>query len=64
MRRSKRAWSVVLVLILINILPLQAEVRLAGIFSSEMVLQRNHEIGVWGWADKGERITGFSLSHR
>jgi sialate O-acetylesterase len=36
---------------------LKAEVRLAGIFSSDMVLQRNQNIIFWGWADKGERIS-------
>src|SRR5688500_18637642 len=36
---------------------LKAEVRLAGIFSSNMVLQRNQDIVFWGWADKGERIS-------
>ena len=35
---------------------LNAEVTVAGIFGSNMVLQRNVEIPVWGWADKGEEI--------
>ena len=46
----------VLVLILVNILPSEAAVKLAGIFSSDMVLQRGREIVFWGWADKGERV--------
>ncbi len=35
----------------------QADVKLPRIFSSNMVLQQGIEIPVWGWADKGERIT-------
>ncbi|MBW7892689.1 MAG: sialate O-acetylesterase, partial [Chitinophagaceae bacterium] len=34
-----------------------ADVRLPAIFSSHMVLQRHKPIPVWGWADKGERVT-------
>lgn len=34
-----------------------ADVKLPRIFSSNMVLQQGIEIPVWGWADKGERIT-------
>ena len=38
-------------------LNLKAEVKLPRIFSSNMVLQQGIEIPIWGWADKGERIT-------
>ncbi len=34
-----------------------AAVRLPAIFSSNMVLQRDLKVPVWGWADAGERIT-------
>jgi sialate O-acetylesterase len=34
-----------------------AEVTLPKILSSHMVLQRNHPIHLWGWADPGESIT-------
>jgi sialate O-acetylesterase len=34
-----------------------AEVKLPAIFSSHMVLQRDIELPVWGWADSGETIT-------
>lgn len=33
-----------------------AEVRLPALVSSNMVLQRNAEISLWGWADKGEDV--------
>lgn len=35
----------------------RADVKPAGIFSSDMVLQRDHDIVIWGWADKGERVS-------
>ncbi len=34
-----------------------ANVRLAKVFSDSMVLQRNMKVPVWGWADKGEKVT-------
>lgn len=34
-----------------------ATVKLPHIFSSHMVLQRNKPVTIWGWADKGEKIT-------
>ena len=37
--------------------PLQGEVRLPKIFTDHMVLQQELPIAVWGWADKGEKIT-------
>ena len=39
------------------VLHLHAEVRLPSIFGSNMVLQRDHANPVWGWAEKGEKIT-------
>ncbi len=35
----------------------QAEVKLPAIVSSNMVLQRNTTINLWGWADANEKIT-------
>ena len=35
----------------------RCEVRLPGILSSHMVLQRARPIHVWGWSDPGEKIT-------
>jgi sialate O-acetylesterase len=35
----------------------QADVTLPRIFGSKMVLQRDREIPVWGWADPGEEVT-------
>lgn len=33
-----------------------AEVRLPGFFGDNMVLQRDCQVPVWGWADKGETV--------
>ena len=35
----------------------RAQVRLPVFFSDHMVLQRDRPLPVWGWADKGEKIT-------
>ena len=37
--------------------PVQAEVRLPEIFGDHMVLQRDIDLPVWGWAAPGEKIT-------
>jgi sialate O-acetylesterase len=34
-----------------------ADVRLPGVFSDHMVLQRDTPLRVWGWADAGEKVT-------
>ena len=34
-----------------------ADVKLSTIFSSNMVLQRDREVPVWGWADPGEEVS-------
>ncbi|MDA3879596.1 MAG: beta galactosidase jelly roll domain-containing protein [Prolixibacteraceae bacterium] len=34
-----------------------ADVSLPHLLSSNMVLQRNAETAIWGWADKGEKVT-------
>lgn len=37
-------------------LGLQAKVSMPGIFTENMVLQRDQAVKVWGWADAGEKI--------
>lgn len=39
------------------VIPSEANVKPARIFSSNMVLQQGQENPIWGWADKGEKIT-------
>jgi len=38
-------------------LPAHADVKLPGVLNNNMVFQRDQEIKIWGWADKGERIS-------
>ena len=37
--------------------PVRADVKLPGIFSDHMVLQRDMAVPVWGWAEPGEQVT-------
>jgi sialate O-acetylesterase len=37
--------------------PVAADVRVPAFFSDHMVLQRDIQVPVWGWADAGERVT-------
>ncbi|NBR85046.1 MAG: sialate O-acetylesterase [Proteobacteria bacterium] len=36
---------------------LHADVKLPGVFSDHMVLQRDQSLTFWGWADEGEMVT-------
>jgi sialate O-acetylesterase len=42
---------------LVLVSDLHADVRLPEIFASNMVLQREMKVPIWGWADSGEKIT-------
>lgn len=42
---------------LLATLPVWAHVRLPLLFGDNMVLQRDKPVAVWGWADRGEKIT-------
>ena len=44
-------------LLVITFLLLKAEVRLPHIIGGNMVLQRNQELRIWGWADRLEKVT-------
>ncbi|MEM6378637.1 MAG: sialate O-acetylesterase [Bacteroidota bacterium] len=46
-----------LILCLLTAFLLKAEVQLPQVFGDNMVLQRDRKVKVWGWADKGEKIT-------
>lgn len=41
---------------LLSIVNLAAEIKLAGMFSDNMVLQRGKPIIIWGWAAPRERV--------
>ena len=34
-----------------------ADVKLPNVLNSNMVLQRDMPVPIWGWADKGEKVT-------
>lgn len=54
----KRAWLLfICVLVVAFAAEAEAEVRLPGFFNDGMVLQRDMEVPVWGWAASGEKIT-------
>jgi sialate O-acetylesterase len=46
-----------LLLFLPAAVPVMANVRLPKLFTDHMVLQRDHAIVVWGWADAKEKVT-------
>lgn len=43
--------------------PARADVRLPRIFSDHMVLQRDQEIPLWGWAEPGEEVSVEFAGH-
>lgn len=55
MKKSPFYFLVLLYLLLST--PGRAEVKLPAIVSSDMVLQRNTTVTLWGWADANEKIT-------
>ena len=51
----KNKWMIV---ILLGFTPLSlADVTLPKVIDSKMVLQRDKEVPIWGWADQGEEVT-------
>ena len=56
MTKLKRSLSSIVVILLLGS-SARADVKLPGIFSDHMVLQRNVSVPVWGWAEPGEKIT-------
>ena len=42
----------------------RSELRLAKIFSASMVLQRDAEVPIWGWADPGDSVSVSFASHK
>ncbi len=55
MKKTPFYFAMLLCLLLTT--PGRAEVKLPAIVSSDMVLQRNTTVTLWGWADAGEKIT-------
>jgi sialate O-acetylesterase len=51
-----RRWMVLLAMLALGTSGF-AELKLAALFSDGMVLQRDQEVPVWGWADPGSEVT-------
>jgi sialate O-acetylesterase len=51
-----KRFNLVLFLVLINILKIDAQIRLPKLISDNMVLQRDKPVRVWGWASANEKI--------
>ncbi len=48
---------IILPIFILTTLNIRAEIKLPKILGSNMVLQRDVEFKIWGWADKNEKIT-------
>lgn len=55
--RTKTLYPLLSFCLLLIVPLLSAEIRLPAIVSSDMVLQRNTTVVLWGWADAGEKIS-------
>jgi sialate O-acetylesterase len=58
-----KKFLVILYIFLINTVVIHGNVKLPGIFSNNMVLQRGMKVPVWGWADPGEKVTASLGGH-
>ncbi len=45
------------VMIMATTSPVKAAVRMPGFFNDNMVLQRDMDVPIWGWADSAESVT-------
>ena len=57
---QRRAVAAVVVLVVLGVrspISVQADVKLPAVISDHMVLQRDAECPIWGWADAGEKVT-------
>ena len=57
MKNMKFKWHFFLLITFISSFALQAQIKVAAIFSDNMVLQRHTKIPVWGWANANEKVT-------
>jgi sialate O-acetylesterase len=56
MKTTKMVPAFICFLLLLNVLPATADVRLPAIFGDGMVLQQKAKAPIWGWAEPGEKI--------
>ena len=55
--RPARTYAICLAALVLEAASVQADVKLPTIFGDHMVLQQEATLPVWGWADKGEKVT-------
>ncbi|NQU41942.1 sialate O-acetylesterase [bacterium] len=55
--KRKHVWLSVCLLVLTMAATVRADVRLPAVFADHMVLQRETEVPVWGWANAGETVS-------
>jgi sialate O-acetylesterase len=60
---GRTRFSTLLILSVVFISPIWAQPVLPHLFSDHMVLQRDAEVHVWGWADPGEKISVTVAGH-
>lgn len=53
----RRQHVLALAILFFAITSASAKVRLPAVFSDHLILQRNVEVSIWGWADAGEKVT-------
>ena len=53
----KRSSSVIFFLLACIAIPVYGQVRLPKLVSDGMVLQRDIDVRIWGWASAGEKVT-------
>lgn len=54
---AQTTWLWALVWALIAVSPVAAEVKLPSVFADHMVLQRDQDVPLWGWAEANEKVT-------
>lgn len=54
---KRQCFFFLVLLLALSSMPLSAKVRLPRLVSDRMVLQRDTELKIWGWADPSEKVT-------
>ena len=57
MKTNPKSGFILLVFALMTAMPAMADVRLAKIFTDNMMLQRDQPVRIWGWAKPGEKVS-------
>ena len=55
-QRKPQKMKTIILTLLISCISLYAEIKLPALFSDGMVLQRDIQVPVWGWAEKGTKV--------